>query len=52
VAVTKAVRATLKRVGEIDPALGEELATTIRTGTFCCYEPDRHRPVAWEVDRG
>ena len=50
VAVTKAVRATLKRIGEMDPEVGAELATTIRTGTFCCYEPDRRRPVTWQVD--
>ncbi len=52
VAVTKAVRATLKRIGEMDPGLGEELVATIRTGTFCVYEPDRRRPVSWEVLRG
>jgi hypothetical protein len=50
VAVTKAVRATLKRIGEMDANLGQELTATIRTGTYCCYEPDRRRPVAWEVD--
>lgn len=52
VAVTKAVRATLKRIDEMDSNLGQELSATIRTGTFCSYEPDRRRPVAWEVDRG
>jgi hypothetical protein len=51
VAVTKAVRATLKRIGEMDSALGDELVATIRTGTFCSYEPDRRRPVSWEVER-
>jgi hypothetical protein len=51
VAVTKAVRATLKRIGEMDSELGQELVATIRTGTFCSYEPDRRRPVAWQVER-
>ena len=50
VAVTKAVRATLKRIGEMDSNLGQELAATIRTGTFCSYEPDRRHPVSWEVN--
>jgi hypothetical protein len=50
VAVTKAVRATLKRIDEIDPDVGQELAATIRTGTFCSYEPDRRRPVVWQVE--
>jgi tetratricopeptide (TPR) repeat protein len=52
VAVTKTVRATLKRIDEMDSDLGQELSATIRTGTFCSYEPDRRRPVSWEVDRG
>jgi tetratricopeptide (TPR) repeat protein len=51
VAVTKAVRATLKRIGEMDSDLAHELVATIRTGTFCIYEPDRRRPVSWEVLR-
>jgi tetratricopeptide (TPR) repeat protein len=49
VAVTKAIRATLKRIEEMDPGLGDELKVTIRTGTFCSYEPDRRRPVSWHV---
>ena len=49
VAVTKAVRATLKRIAEMDSGLGDELEATIRTGTFCSYEPDRRRPVSWQV---
>jgi hypothetical protein len=52
VAVTKAVRATLKRISEMDQDLGAELGATVRTGTFCVYEPDRHRPVEWMVERG
>jgi hypothetical protein len=51
VAVTKAVRATLKRIEEIDGELGAELVGTVRTGTFCAYEPDRRRPVTWAVRR-
>ena len=49
VAVTKAIRSTMRRIDEIDSNLGGELTTTIRTGTFCCYEPDRRRPVVWHV---
>jgi hypothetical protein len=40
----------LKRIGEMDANLGQELAATIRTGTYCCYEPDRRRPVSWDVE--
>jgi hypothetical protein len=50
VAVTKAVRATVKRIGEMNAELGQELDRTIRTGTFCSYEPDLRRPVSWKVE--
>ncbi len=52
VSVTKALRATIKRLGEHDAELGRELEATVRTGTFCAYEPDRRRPVEWRVDPG
>jgi AAA ATPase domain len=52
VSVTKAIRATIKRVGEHDPELGHELGVTIRTGTFCTYQPDPRRPLVWRVDLG
>ncbi len=49
VSVTKAIRMTLKRIDEMDADLGQELASTVRTGTFCSYEPHRRRPVTWTV---
>jgi hypothetical protein len=48
--VTRAIRATLKRIGEHDERLGLELAATVRTGTFCVHEPDARHPVRWEVE--
>ena len=50
--VTRAIRGVLKRVEEHDAALGAELATTVRTGTFCAFEPDPRRPVTWRVEDG
>jgi hypothetical protein len=50
--VTKAIRSVLHRVADHDPALGRELSATVRTGTFCVYEPDPRRPVIWRVDAG
>jgi tetratricopeptide (TPR) repeat protein len=47
---TRAIRKTLARVQEHDEALGRLLDRTIRTGTFCAYEPDPERPVEWRVD--
>jgi hypothetical protein len=48
--VTRAVRTAIKRIADHDAALGRELEGTVRTGTFCSYEPDMRRPVAWQVD--
>ena len=49
--VTRAIRATLKRIATYDAQLGAELERTVRTGTFCAYEPDRSAPVRWTVER-
>ena len=50
--VTRALRREIRRIADEDASLGRELETTVRTGTFCAYEPDPRRPVAWEVDAG
>jgi tetratricopeptide (TPR) repeat protein len=48
-AVTRAVRHAITRVDAQHAALGEHLAATIRTGTYCAYEPDPSGPVHWSV---
>jgi hypothetical protein len=48
-AVTQNIRSTLKRLVQELPALDEPLARRIRTGSFCAYEPDPSRPVAWQL---
>ncbi len=50
ISVTKAIRATIKRIAEHDPVLARELDATVRTGTFCMHEPDPRHPLAWRVD--
>jgi hypothetical protein len=47
--VTKAIRALLRRVEELDPGLGRMLETSIRTGTFCSYVPDPRDEIRWRV---
>jgi ATP/maltotriose-dependent transcriptional regulator MalT len=47
---TRSIRTLLKRVAEYDEGLGHELESTVRTGTFCAYEPDPRRPVRWSVE--
>ena len=47
-AVTKRVKAAIKRIAEHDASLGHYLATTIKTGQQCAYLPDPAQPVEWE----
>lgn len=41
---TKAIKGALKKIADGDPALGAHLAASVRTGTFCAYEPDPGGP--------
>jgi tetratricopeptide (TPR) repeat protein len=47
--VTRAIRAALARIAEQSPALGRHFDATIKTGTFCSYNPDPRVPMSWEV---
>jgi tetratricopeptide (TPR) repeat protein len=49
---TRNIRSALGRVAANDEDLGRHMERTIRTGTFCVYEPDPSEPVDWEVDAG
>lgn len=48
-AVTKALRSALRRIAVESPALGQHLASTVRTGTYCRYDPDPRLPIAWRL---
>jgi len=50
--VTRALKREIRRIADQDERLGRELSTTVRTGTFCAYEPDPRDPVQWRVDAG
>lgn len=45
--VTRAIKAALVRIAEHSPSLGRHLGATVRTGTFCMYQPDPRVPVSW-----
>ena len=47
--VTKAIKKAINWVGECDADIGRALATTIKTGTFCSYQPDPE--TTWTVSR-
>jgi hypothetical protein len=40
------VRTAIERIERLHPRLGRHLDVSVRTGTFCSYEPER--PVDWE----
>jgi non-specific serine/threonine protein kinase len=45
--ITKTIKAALRHIEENHPILGQHLATSIKTGTFCSYTPDPTRPISW-----
>jgi predicted ATPase len=47
-AVTHRVRAAIRTLEKIHPALARHLDHAIRTGTYCSYQPEH--PVAWRID--
>jgi hypothetical protein len=44
-AVTARVRDAIRRIGDAHPELGRHLDRSVRTGTFCVYDPDP--PARW-----
>ena len=47
--VTRTIKAAIDRIEDNDAGLGRHLAQTIKTGTFCSYEPDPAAPVDWRL---
>jgi non-specific serine/threonine protein kinase len=47
-AVTKCVKKAIQKIGEAIPSLGCHLATRIKTGYFCSYNPHPERRVNWK----
>ena len=48
VSITRAIKSALRKITEHHPALGQHLATTIKTGTYCSYTPDVRMPITWQ----
>jgi hypothetical protein len=48
-AMTKGIKKAIEKIGEAIPSLGYHLATRIKTGYFCSYNPHPDRPVAWTL---
>lgn len=50
--VTWRIRHALRRIRAVHEPLGLHLANSIRTGTFCCYRPERTMTWRFNDDRG
>ena len=49
VTVRKAIVAAIDTITTADPVVGSHLATHIRTGFACSYQPNTNRPTTWEL---
>jgi tetratricopeptide (TPR) repeat protein len=47
--VTRAVRSAIARIAASHPPLGDHLQVTVRTGTYCSYQPDPSATPTWDV---
>lgn len=47
--VTQRIKASLRKIAEVHPALHEHLQETLRTGYRCSYVPDPSLKVAWQT---
>lgn len=47
--VTRSIRSAIDRIAEQNAALGDHLAATVKTGTFCTYLTDPRNPITWET---
>lgn len=46
--VFRAIHYAMDRLAPVDPALGDHLRRSIRTGSWCSYTPDPLAPVSWQ----
>ena len=47
--VTRAIKNAITKIRAQDASLGHHLDHNIRTGTYCCYEPDPADPLTWAL---
>jgi hypothetical protein len=45
--VTRRIREAMSRIEDVHPVLGRHLRKSVRTGTFCSYDPET--PVSWRM---
>ena len=45
--VAKGIKSAIAKIRAANPSAGRYLARTVRTGSFCAYEPDPDDPTSW-----
>jgi hypothetical protein len=45
--VPRSIQGAVRHIATHDPTLGRHLAATVKTGTFCCYDPASRAPLVW-----
>jgi hypothetical protein len=47
--LNKTIKAAIDKIAELEPTIGGYLSRTIRTGTFCSYQPSPEFPINWDL---
>jgi len=47
--VTNVIRSAIRKTAKQHPALGRYLSRSLRTGSFCSFEPDGRFPAGWQL---
>ena len=47
--VTRTIKLALERIGRVHPELENHLAASVRTGTYCRYQPDPNEAMKWRI---
>jgi hypothetical protein len=47
--LNKTIKAAIEKITELEPTIGGYLSRTIKTGTFCSYQPNPECPINWDV---
>ena len=47
--VARSIRYALSEIGRRHPAAAEHLRSSLRTGTYCSYQPDPYAAIDWEL---
>jgi hypothetical protein len=47
--LNKTIKMVIEKITKLEPAIGGYLSRTIKTGTFCSYQPNPEFPINWDV---